>query len=201
MSPGTPDALSLRREVPADYRAVERLTYEAFQTAEVASGTEALLSRLLRGSDGFVPELDVVAEVAGEVVGNIMYTRSRIVGDDEAWETVTFGPLSVAPDHQRRGVGTALVRHTLALATHLGFRAVLIFGNPAYYARFGFRPAADFGITLANGDSFPAFMALPLSGGSLDGVTGTFHNDPAFASVDKAEAAAFNEELRTGSPL
>jgi predicted N-acetyltransferase YhbS len=193
------DAFSLRREVPADYRAVERLTFEAFQSAEVASGDEALLARLLRSNDAFVPELDFVAEVARQVVGNIMYSRSRVIGDEAAWETVTFGPLSVAPAHQRRGVGTALVAHTLALAAQMGFRAVLILGSPAYYPRFGFRPAAEFGITLANGDSFPAFMALPLSERGLDDITGKFLEDPVFSSIDKAESSAFNEALRAGS--
>jgi len=194
------DGLSLRREVPADHRAVERLTFEAFEVAEVSCGDEALLSRLLRSSDAFVPELDFVADLAGHVVGNIMYTRSKVVGAGTSWETVTFGPLSVAPSHHRRGVGTALVGRTLALAAEMGFRAVLIFGHPAYYQRFGFRPAAEFDITMANGDSIPAFMALPLSDGGLEGVTGAFHDDPTFSTVDKAESAAFNEELRAGSP-
>ena len=97
------------------------------------------------------------------------------------------------------GVGTALVGHTLTLAAQLGFRAVLILGSPAYYPRFGFRPAADYGITPANYGIGPAFMALPLSDGGLDGVTGTFLEAPVYSSIDEAESSAFNEALREGS--
>ena len=188
--------ITLRPERPADRRAVERLTYEAFLTAEVGGDTEALLARKLRHAASFIPELDLVAVADGAVVGNIMYTRSRVVGAGGQWPTCTFGPISVAPAVQRRGVGTALITRTLDLARGMGFRAVVIFGNPAYYARFGFRPASGFGITLPDGVTFDAFMALPLFDGALDDVAGVFHDDPVFAGIDPAEAERFNDLQR-----
>jgi predicted N-acetyltransferase YhbS len=189
----------LRHERAGDRRAVEKLTYEAFKNAEHAEGTEALLARMLRGVPSFVPELDYVAESGGKIIGNIMYTRSKIIGRGGAeWETLTFGPLSVLPEYQRGGVGAALVRRTLGLAGGMGFRAVLIFGHEGYYPRFGFKEASLFGVTTESGENFPAFMALPLHDGAMDGVSGKFVCDPVFFSIDRDEADAFNASLTDG---
>ncbi|MCL2466298.1 MAG: GNAT family N-acetyltransferase [Micrococcales bacterium] len=198
--------MEIRPERPADYRAVEHLTYDAFVAMQVVdedaelldgvrTGDEALLVRKLRRTGSFVPELDMVAEVDGKVVGNIMYTRSQVVAEDDQWETVTFGPVSVAPASQRRGIGSALVTTTLDAARAMGLRAVVIVGSPAYYRRLGFRPASDFGITLADGTTTRALLALPLYDGALEGVSGRFVDDPVFASLDPDESAAFNTTL------
>jgi len=190
------DKIGLRLEQPSDYFTVEKITYEAFKTAPHAGGDEALLAHKLRKAGTFVPELDYVAEFDGIVVGNIMYTRSKVVNDRTEWETLTFGPVSVAPAYQQRGVGSALIRHTLNTARDMGFRAVLIFGHPAYYPRFGFVNAAQFGITTADGKNFDAFMALPLFDGALDKVNGKLMYDPVYESLDKAESDAFNLQFQ-----
>ncbi|MCL2423058.1 MAG: GNAT family N-acetyltransferase [Micrococcales bacterium] len=194
--------MKVRAEQPADFRAVEHLTYDAFvaqvnhDDAElvdgVRTGDEPLLVRHLRRSPSFVPELDMVAEVDGTVVGNIMYTRTEVVGEDGEWETVTFGPVSVAPAWQRLGIGHALVTTTLDIARTMGLRAVVIMGNPTYYQPLGFAPASDFAITSADGTTSPTLLALPLYDGALDGVTGRFLDDPVFSSIDPDESAAFN---------
>lgn len=189
------DGIALRREQPADRRVVERLVRDAFATAEVSSGSEALLLHRLRNVKGFVSDLDFIAERDGRVVGQIAYTRGRVVADHAGWETLTLGPVSVAPQVQRCGVGSALIAHTLDLARGLGFRAVLLFGNPAYYSRFGFADAAQFGITTHDGANFPAFMALPLFDRALDGVTGKLIDDPTFTTLDPTEAETFNRDL------
>ncbi|MDR1829090.1 MAG: N-acetyltransferase [Methylobacteriaceae bacterium] len=186
----------LRPERPEDYRAVERLTRDAFRDAPHADGKEALLARRLRAVAAFVPGLDFVAEREGAVIGNIMYSRSHVAGRSGAgWETLTLGPLSIAPRHQRQGVGSALVRRTLGIARDMGFRAVILFGHEHYYPRFGFADAARYGITTADGKNFPAFMALPLFDGALAAVSGRFLHDPVFDSLDKADAEAFNRSL------
>jgi predicted N-acetyltransferase YhbS len=191
----TLDNIILRLEWPEDHRTVEKLTYEAFRNAEHASGDEAFLARKLRDIPAFVAELDYVAEAGGKVIGNIMYTRSKIVSSNgEEWETLTFGPLSVLPEYQKRGVGAALVSHTLQLARKMGFRAVLIFGHESYYPRFGFREASAFHVTTDSGENFPAFMALPLYEGALSNVSGKLMCDPVFFSLEKEEKEAFKAE-------
>jgi predicted N-acetyltransferase YhbS/uncharacterized protein YdhG (YjbR/CyaY superfamily) len=186
---------ALRIEGKADWKTVEQITYRAFLNAEHASGDEALLARKLRGRPSFVPELNYVAEIDGSVIGNIMYTRSKVVNDDGEWETLTFGPVSVLPKYQRQGAGGALIRRTLYTARELGYRAVLIYGHESYYPRFGFKPASDFGITTADGKNFPAFMALPLTDGALDGVCGRLICDEVYTALDKTESDKLNAKL------
>ncbi len=188
--------ITLRREEPRDHRAVEELTRDAFWGLFAPRCDEHLLVHLLRESPALVPELDVVAEVGGELVGHVMYSRAVVVepATGTAHGVLTFGPLSVRPDRQAAGVGAALMRHTLAQAAELGHRAVVVYGHPDYYPRFGFRPAAGFGITAPGGATFDALMALPLVPGGLHGVTGEFHEDGVFV-VDPERAAEFDRDF------
>lgn len=187
--------ITLRPELPSDHRAVELLTREAFWGTEAPRCMEPLLVRRLRGAASFVPELDVVAEVDGEVVGNVMWSRASVVEQTPEGEVthdvLTFGPLSVLPAHQATGVGKALMRHTFAEAARLGHRAVVVYGHPDYYPRLGFLRGADVGITAPGGTTVDALMAMALVPGGLDGVRGEFHEDPVF-QVDTAEAEAFD---------
>jgi predicted N-acetyltransferase YhbS len=187
--------IHLRLEKESDYDAVERVTYRAFLSATQTNVQEALLARKLRSCTTFVPELDYVAELDGVIVGNIMYTRSKVVGDAGEWETLTFGPVSVLPQYQRQGIGGALINETLTLARKMGFRGVLIFGHADYYPRFGFADASQYGITTAEGKNFPAFMALPLYEGALSGIHGRLICDDAYFTLDKAECEALNAKL------
>ena len=190
---------TLRIEKKSDWKAVEQITYRAFRDAPPTGadddGMEALLARKLRGCAAFVPELDYVAELNGSIIGNIMYTRSKVTGDDNEWDTLTFGPVSVLPKYQRQGVGSALIHKTLETARELGHRGVLIFGHKNYYPRFGFRPASEFGITTADGKNFPAFMALPLNDGAFDGVHGRLICDEVYSKLDKEESDKLNAKL------
>lgn len=77
-------------------------------------------------------------------------------------EVLSLGPLTVAPKFQGKGIGSRLVRHSLSVAKILGYDAVIIFGHPTYYPRFGFQEAKEFGISTKEGKNFPAFMALEL---------------------------------------
>ena len=190
---------TLRNEKKSDWKAVEQITYRAFRDAPPTGadddGTEALLARRLRSCASFVPELDYVAELNGSVIGNIMYTKSKIVGDNDEWDTLTFGPISVLPKYQRQGVGGALIQKTTESARKNGYRAILIFGHESYYPRFSFKPASDYGITTADGKNFPAFMALPLYDGALDGVRGRLICDEVYSTLDKDESDKLNAKL------
>ena len=184
-------ATILRLEEPSDHRAVEVLTREAFWGMDAPRCNEHLLVHRLREAGCFVPELDVVAEVDGVVVGNIMYSRARVVGDGGARDVLTFGPLSVLPGQQGTGIGAALMRYTLTEAARLGHRAVVFYGHPDYYPRFGFRRASEVGITAPGGATFDALMALALVDGGLDGVRGEFREDEVF-HLDPEDVVAFD---------
>ncbi|MDR3051784.1 MAG: N-acetyltransferase [Oscillospiraceae bacterium] len=184
---------SLRLEGPTDYEAVERLTFAAFETMELPGRThtnEHFLAHLLRDDPGFVPELDFVAVRDGELIGSIMYSKCGIIRPDgTVSDALVFGPVSVKPELHRQGVGTLLIQHSLHRARALGYRAVLITGHPGYYHRFGFIPAGSFGLTMPNGASFDAFMALELEDGYLGTAGGKWQWCHAFDVCENDEAA------------
>ena len=194
------DNIVFRLERKQDRDTVERITYRAFINAPPTGvdddGAEPLLARMLRTDPAFVPKLNYIAEVSGRVVGNIMYTKSKVVTHSGAEiETLTFGPVSVLPAYQRQGIGSKLILHTLEIARGMGYPAVLIFGYESYYPRFGFKPASEYGITTSDGSNFPAFMALPLHDGALDGVRGRFFHADVFNNLDLDESDALNKKL------
>lgn len=182
----------IRPETQADYETVERLTYEAFSKMQKPGRgvtDEHVLIRKMRSVPAFIRELSPVCELDGRIVGHIAYTKSKVVSEDAtAYETITFGPVSVLPAYQRRGIGTALIRHTLEKAKALSYKAVLILGHPEYYSRFGFVNAQRFGITMPDGTNMEPFMALPLYEGALEGISGRWEFDPVFV-IDESELA------------
>jgi predicted N-acetyltransferase YhbS len=192
--------LHIRLETPADYYAVEELTREAFWAFWEPSRKicdEHLLVQRLRSAPSFVPELDFVAELDGRIVGHIIYSKSKIVDDaGKGHETLTFGPLSVLPEHQSKGIGSALMRHSFEKAKHLGFRAVIIFGHPDYYPRVGFRRAAEFGLTTKDGDVFDPLMVYPLYDGALNGIHGRYYIDPVYDNLTEEDVLEFDKRFQ-----
>ncbi len=187
--------IELRLENEHDYGAVENLTREAFWDIYQPGCDEHLLANKLRDVAAFIPELDFVAELDRQIVGNIMYSKAKIVDENgREHEVISFGPLSVLPSFQKSGIGSKLVKHTLELAREMGYKAVLIFGNPAYYHRFGFANAEKYHITTSGGENFEAFMALELYADALQGISGKFHEDSVF-QIDKEEAAEFDKQF------
>lgn len=195
--------VKIRPEVPADYRAVEELTREAFWGCmdHPTCDGEHLLVHKLRKLPSWVPKLDFVAETDGKIVGHVIYSLAKVItpGGQEA-EVLSFGPLSVLPEYKKRGVGSALMHHSIAEATKLGYRAIIIYGHPDYYPRFGFRRAGHYGITSENGDSFDALMAMELYDGALEGIGGKFVEDSVY-QVDPEELAEFEKGFPHKDPV
>lgn len=184
--------LHLRRERPADHRAVEELTREAFW--EFSQPTcEHLIAHKLRQAIAFVPELDFVAEADGKIVGNVMYSKAKIVdGKSRERVVLTFGPLSVLPQYWNQGVGSALMRYTIKKAKLLDYRAIVFYGHPDYYPRFGFKRSEIYNITTPDGRNLDALMAIPLHPRALEGIAGRFYEDSIF-HVDATEVAEFDK--------
>lgn len=156
----------IQRETPGQAAAVRAVTAAAFTRPGQAgqSPVEADLVEWLRAGDAWLPALSLVAVVSaavvaeapasvaagdagvagvdGEVIGHVVCSRARLAGAP----VLGLGPLSVHPDHQRRGVGQALMHAVLGAADALDEPLVALLGDPGYYARFGFRAADGYGI-------------------------------------------------------
>jgi putative acetyltransferase len=164
--------MEIHPERPEDIRAIAAVTEAAF-----GRRAEVRLVAALRSSDGFVPELSLVALDGRDVIGHAMLTYVSVEGSDR--RLLELAPLSVLPARQGEGIGSALVRASLAAADELGQPLVLVLGHPGYYPRFGFRPAADLGLEPPAGIPPEPFMAVPLRG--YDGaVRGRVVFPPAF---------------------
>jgi putative acetyltransferase len=168
---------TVRQESPADHQAIREIHEEAFGRA-----VEARLADALRASSAFVPELSLVAERDGRVVGHALFSRATLVGDEPV-ELLALGPIAVRPECQRQGIGGALIRAGLERAEAMGFRAVVLVGHPTYYPRFGFTPARAAGLETTFAVSDEAFMVCPLPPRGLEGVRGTVRFAPAFDAV------------------
>ena len=139
--------MNIRTERPDDYEAVYSLVEQAFASAEHSDGTEQDLVAALRKGEAFVPELSLVAEIDGKIVGHILFTEAKVGGDT----VLVLAPLSVLPAYQRRGVGTALIQEGHQIARRLGYAYSLVLGSETYYPRCGYLPAESFGIEIPEG--------------------------------------------------
>ncbi|CAL9351601.1 hypothetical protein SUDANB95_00474 [Actinosynnema sp. ALI-1.44] len=146
----------IRRESGADVEAIASVTEAAFADRP---GGEVWLVGALREDRGWIPALSLVAEVEGEVVGHVVCTRG-FAGETPA---LGLGPLSVRPDVQRRGVGKALMHAVLGAADALDEPLVALLGDPAYYSRYGFRAASEFGVVPPNPEWAQYFQVRALS--------------------------------------
>jgi putative acetyltransferase len=136
-------ALRIRPEAPEDHNAIGDVVARAF-----GSPAEAALVDRIRESPGYVPEMALVADVDGVPVGHVMVSDAELHHGRGVRRISMLSPLAVAPDHQRRGIGSALVRAVLDLADARGEPIVVLEGDPAYYSRLGFEPATTFGIVI-----------------------------------------------------
>lgn len=164
--------ISIRTELEKDYRRVEEITRAAFLYPErierggIGCPYEHWMVHELRRRDG-IPELSLVAEVDNIVIGHIICSKAEVRTFDSILPVLNFGPLSVLPEYQRKGVGKALIKSMIFKADELGFGAILFFGRPEYYPQFGFKEASTWQITDSDGYNYPAFMGMELISGYL----------------------------------
>lgn len=181
----------LRPETPEDYHTMEEMTRRAFWNKYAPGCTEHYVLHLMREDSSFLPGLSRVAEKGDKLLGGIWYCMGQVRGAHGAAKVPMFGPVTVLPQAQGQGIGTLLIEKTLSLATEAGYPAVIIFGDPGYYSRFGFVPCKLYGITTAQGHNMDAFMVKELRPGALSGVRGAFHA-PAFYEASPAQAERFD---------
>ena len=161
---------NIRHEIAADVDAIQTINMEAFANHPISHQTEHLIVNALRDAGALT--LSLVAEDAGEVVGHIAFSRALIDGNDLKW--FTLGPIAVAPNRQRQGIGSRLVETGIETLRRLGANGCQLVGDPAYYLRFGFRHSQSLTVEHVPPEYF---MCLPLAGEIPHGAV-THH--PAF---------------------
>lgn len=165
--------LEIRRETPDDIDLIRRVNLEAFN-----SPFEANLVDRLRHEQAHT--LSLVAVRNGRIVGHILFSPVTIENETDSFEVVGLAPMAVYPNHQRAGIGSALIQQGLDILRDEGVPAVVLLGHPDYYPKFGFRPASRFGISYGYRVPDEAFMALELREGALKDVSGLARYHYAF---------------------
>ncbi len=132
----------IREEEVRDYDVVYTVIKAAFESAEQSGGDEQDLVNALRKSDAYVPELALIAEIDEKVVGHIMFTEVK-VGESVQ---LALAPLSVLPEYQKRGIGTALIQEGHRRAQKLGYGYSIVLGSEKFYPKTGYAPAGNYGI-------------------------------------------------------
>lgn len=187
--------IKIRNEMESDYKAVEDITRKAFYNMYVPGCSEHYLVHIMRGHEDFIPELDFVLELDDRVIGNIMYTKARLVDEaGEEKEILTFGPVSVAPEYQRMGYGKMLMEHSFKQAVSLGYDVIVIFGSPMNYVSRGFKSCKKFNVCLENGTYPAAMMVKELVPDVLDGRRWVYHDSPVMA-ISEEEARKYDDTL------
>jgi putative acetyltransferase len=162
--------ITIRLEEASDVDAISRITESAFRGHPYSRGTEPFIIHGLR-RDGAL-SVSLVAERDGEVVGHIAFSPVEISDGAQDWQAL--GPVSVKPELQGRGIGSALVRAGLEDIRKRGTAGCVLVGEPAFYGRFGFRS-----VDALTMEGIPQEFVLSLSF-SACGAAGTIIHHPAF---------------------
>ena len=168
--------LDIRQETPADITGIRHVEQQAFQRT-----TEADLVDLCRRR-GKV-SLSLVAVNSGGITGHILFTPVTLEPQRESLRGLGLRPIAVLPECQRSGIGSQLMRAGLELCREGGHDFIVLLGNPAYYSRFGFKPAKSYGLSSDYGDG-DEFQVLELRTGVLAGVSGKVKYIPEFKELD-----------------
>ena len=150
--------MSIRPENILDY-----LTIAQINTLAFGGEQEAKLVEIIRISNGYIPELSLVAEIEKTVVAYIMFSYIDLIGEEQL-PVLSLAPMAVHPEFQNQGIGKALLKTGLELADKRGEALVLVLGYPQLYTPFGFQPSINYQIESPFDVPEDVFMVKPLSG-------------------------------------
>lgn len=161
----------IRLETEKDFREVEELTREAFWNVYKPGADEHYYVHTMRNHPDFIQELAFVAEADGKIVGNIMYTKAWLEDENgERKEILSFGPLCVSPEYQRKKIGKRLIAHSYEVARKMGYDVNINFGNPGNYVSSGFVSCKKKNVSFVVDGNFPtALLVCELKENALDG--------------------------------
>jgi len=193
----------IQRTKPKDFLTTENITRETFWNLFKSGCDEHLVLHNLRKSNCYISDLDLVALSENNIIGHIIITKANVTDiQNKEHQVLCVGPISVLPEFQKKGIGTKLLKESIAIAKESGYTAMILFGHPDYYHRFGFVNAQNYGITTKDGMNFDPFMVLELYPNALAAVKGNFYEDKAF-EIKKEELNEFEKlfpEKEKGKP-
>ena len=158
---------TIRKEEEKDHKQIHEVNKLAFQQEN-----ESNLIEKIRKSENFVPELSIVAEINNRIVGHILFSKIKIMGDSD-YESLALAPVAVIPEFQKRGIGSELVKIGIDKAKELGFDSIIVLGHKEYYPKFGFQRASKWDIKCPFEVPDEVFMAIELTEKAFEGKAGT----------------------------
>lgn len=187
--------LIIRNETEKDYRTVENVIRNAFWNVNLPGCDEHYIAHILRSHKDFIPELDLVAELDGQIIGSIMYTKATLIDENGAKkEILTFGPVGIVPEFQRMGYGKRLIEFSFERAKKMGYEAVVIFGHPSNYISLGFKSCKKYNISVEN-DVYPcAMLVKELKQYALNGKKWVYRESSAY-NYDTKDAEKFDKQF------
>ena len=168
--------IKFRQEEPGDQLAIRRVNEQGFGGREEADLVDAL-----REANAIV--LSMVALDGDDIIAHILFTEVDLVQADSQFKGLGLGPMAVLPSHQRKGIGTQLLKIALDKCRRLDYDFVVVLGYPEFYSKFGFSPAKPHGIRCEFDAPDEAFMVLELRENGLAGRSGTVHYRDEFRNV------------------
>ena len=185
----------IRNEEQKDWEIVEKITRQAFYNIYMPGCVEHYLVHIMREHEDFIPGLDFVLELNGDVIGNIMYTKAKLINENGTEKDIlTFGPVSILPDYQRMGYGKMLLEYSFQAAMQLGYDVIVIFGSPGNYISRGFKSCKKYNVCMENGKYPAAMMVKELFPHVLDGHKWIYHDSPVMA-ISEEEAERYDNTL------
>ena len=165
--------VKIRRERPSDYGEVECLVKTSFATnADDDRTTHDYLNKL-RTTDEFIPELSMVADKDGVIIGQVVLYKTALTTPTGKRTELVLSPISVHPNYFRLGIARAMIEAALHKAKDMGFGAVFLCGNPNVYDKLGFVPSYRYNIYHKADAGAEWSMVRELYDGALDGISGT----------------------------
>lgn len=168
----------IRKEEEKDYKQVYEVNKLAFQQEN-----ESILIEKIRKGENFIPDLSLVAEIDNRIVGHILFSKIKIVGDS-IFKSIALAPMAVIPAFQKQGVGSELIKKGMAKAKELGFDSIIVLGHKDYYPKFGFERASKWNIKCPFEVPEEAFMAIELTEKAFEGKAGTVKYPDEFMEVE-----------------
>jgi putative acetyltransferase len=165
--------IEIREEHPDDVAAVREVNRRAFGQDQESNIVDALRTN-------GAALLSLVATVDGQVVGHIMFSPLTVAENVKA---VALGPMAVAPEYQRQGIGTRLIDAGNRKIKDAGYPFIIVVGHAEYYPRFGFRPAGKYGIKCEWDVPEEVFMVLMLDAAKMQGVAGLAKYRDEFSTI------------------